>query len=219
MGGTENKRQKKLAQRKSKRKKALLHKKKVGELPGSAAAEKLFLHSVNEPLFECVATAEMFEVGIGNVLISRRRSDDGRIAVSVFLVDLLCLGVKNAMFDILSPLTYEATLTGLELLGDLMEVPPECARKLVEGAVAYAEDLGFSPQHDYRIAYQIFGDIDKTECETSFEFGLDGKPMYFSGPNDSPGDIQRILNQLEKRCGPDGFDFTIADEADDLESI
>ena len=34
--------------------------------------EKLFLHSVNEPLYECFASEEMFDVGIGNVLISRQ---------------------------------------------------------------------------------------------------------------------------------------------------
>jgi hypothetical protein len=108
----------------------------------------------------------MFDAGIGNVLISRRRKDDGLIAASVFLVDLLCLGVKNAVSHVVSPPRYEATLVALELVGDLMEIPPECARKLVEGAVAYAEDLGFSQHPDYRIAHQIFGHIDKTECET-----------------------------------------------------
>jgi hypothetical protein len=156
----------------------------------------------------------MFDVGIGNVLISRRR-EDGLIAASVFLVDLFCLGVKNAIFHLMPPLRYEVTLLGLELTGELMEIPPECARKLVEGAVAYAEDLGFSPHPDYRIAQQIFGDIDKRECETSFEFGNDGKPLYISGPNETPGDIQRILNQLERRCGPGGFEYEIMEEGMD----
>jgi hypothetical protein len=213
MGGNENKRQKKLAQRKSKRKKALIHKKKVGDLPGIVATEKLFLHSVNKPLYECFASAEMFDVGIGNVLISRQREEEGLIAASVFLVDLFCLGVKNALFHVMPPLGYEATLLGLQMTGDLMEIPPECARKLVEGAVAYAEDLGFSPHPDYRIAHQIFGDIDKRECETSFEFGKDGKPLYVSGPNETPGDIQKILNQLERRCGPDDFHYLIMGDA------
>src|SRR4051794_23096808 len=72
MGGNENKRQKKLARMKSNRKKALTHKKKVGDLLEVIANQKLFLHSVNEPLYECFASAEMFDVGIGNVLISRR---------------------------------------------------------------------------------------------------------------------------------------------------
>jgi hypothetical protein len=215
MGGNENKRQKKLVRRKSKRKKALTHKKKVGELPGIVAIEKLFLHSAKEPLYQCFASAEMFDVGIGDVLISRRRRLDGLIVTSVFLVDLFCMGVKNAIFDLMPPSMYEVTLTGLELSVELIEIPPECARKLVEGAVAYAKDLGFSPHPDYRIACQIFGDIDSNACETGFEFGYDGKPLYVSGPHETPGDIERILNQLERRCGPGGFEYEIMEEGMD----
>lgn len=214
MGGNENKRQKKLARRKSNRKKALTHKKKVGDLLELVVTEKLFLHSVNEPLFQCFASAEMFDVGIGDVLISRR-GKGGLIAASVFLVDIFCLGVKNAIFDFMPPPMYEVTLIGLELSVKLIEIPPECARKLVEGAVAYAEDLGFSPHPDYRIACQIFGDIDSNACETSFEFGYDGKPLYISGPHETPGDIERILNQLERRCGPGGFEYEIMEECMD----
>jgi hypothetical protein len=81
----------------------------------------------------------------------------------------------------------------------------------VEGAVAYAEDLGFAPNPDYRIAHQIFGNIDKTECECKFEFGFNGKPVYISGPKETPGDIERILKQLERRCGPGGFEFAITE--------
>jgi hypothetical protein len=211
MGGNENKRQKKLARRKSKRKKALTHKKKLGDLLELVVTEKLFLHSVNEPLFQCFASAEMFDVGIGNVLISRR-GKDGLIAASVFLVDIFCLGVKNTVFRLMSPFKYAETLLSLEMTEDLMEIPPECARKLVEGAVAYAEDLGFSPHPDYQIARHIFDNIDSNACKTSFEFGSDGIPFYVSGPNESREDTKRILKQLERRCGPDGFEYAIMEE-------
>jgi hypothetical protein len=133
MGGTENKRQKKLAQKKSKRKKALLHKKKVGDFPGIVAAEKLFLNSVNEPLYECCASAEIFDVGIGDVLISRRRARDGLIAASIFLVDIFCLGVKNAMFHLMPPFGHEATLVALEMSGGFNRNPSGMCSQLGGG--------------------------------------------------------------------------------------
>jgi hypothetical protein len=40
-----------------------------------------------------------------------------------------------------------------------------------------------------------------------FVFGLDGKPFYVSGPEDSPGFIRRVLRTLERHCGPDGFHY------------
>ena len=41
---------------------------------------------------------------------------------------------------------------------------PAYARKLVEGAMADARDLGFDPHVDYRIAKAIFGDVDAAAC-------------------------------------------------------
>jgi hypothetical protein len=213
MGGNENKRQKKLAQRKSKRKKTLLHKKKVGDSPGVILLERLFSKSVNDPLYECLVPESLSEVGMGPVMISRQRETDGQIATGLFLLDLLCLGVKNAMFSVVSRTEYEAMVRRAEAAGQRMrESSPECARKLVEDAMAYAKELGFSPQRDYQIARQIFGNIDTSRCETTFKFGKDGKPLYVSGPNETPGDIQRILNQLERSCGVDGFNYLVPGE-------
>ena len=112
----------------------------------------------------------------------------------------------------MSPFKYAEILFSLEVTGHLMEIPPECARKLVEGAVAYAEDLGFSPHPDYQIARHIFDDIDSNACKTSFEFGSDGIPFYLAGPNESREDTKRILKQLERRCGRDGFEYAIMEE-------
>lgn len=81
----------------------------------------------------------------------------------------------------------------------------------VEGAFAYAEDLGFSPDPDYHWVNALFGDIDSNICTQEFEFGEEGKPYYVSGPNDSPARIRAVMEQLTRRCGgPDGFHFMMA---------
>ena len=43
----------------------------------------------------------------------------------------------------------------------------------------------------------------------SFQFGKDGKPFYVSGPYDSPVKSRRIVDTLEKRCGPGGYDYLV----------
>jgi hypothetical protein len=145
-------------------------------------------------------------MGMGTVVVSRRMLG-GQLAVGSFLVDVFCLGVKNAGFTLMSELEFE-TVFGPELAPEEFEsISPACARKLVEDAVAYADDLGIQPHPEYKLAKQIFGNIDKNDCEISFVFGKDGKPFYMPGPNETPGDIRRVINKLAARLGPDGFHY------------
>jgi hypothetical protein len=130
------------------------------------------------------------------------------MAVSIFLLDMFCLGVKNAFFTIRTKAEYDAYRAGL-----MYPVEPTDAayfRKLVEGGVAYARELGFEPHPDYRLASKIFGDVDAGACLTNFEYGNEGKPLYISGPNESAAKIDATLSQLERRLGAHGFHFIVA---------
>jgi hypothetical protein len=97
-------------------------------------------------------------------------------------------------------------------VGNVDNVQSRCGHPSpIEGALAYAADLGFSPDPDYYRVKALFGDIDSSACTQEFEFGEDGKPYYVSGPNDSPTHIRAVMKQLSLRCGgPEGFHFMIA---------
>jgi yecA family protein len=158
------------------------------------------------------------ENGIGQLLIVRRR-EDGSADVGFFLIDIWCLGVKDA--------TAELDVTGEsidELLSESIPessremIHPACAKKLIEGAIAYAEGLGFSPHRDFRKARKVLSGIDASLCPTEFTFGRNGRPFFVSGADDSEERIDRVLAILEAHCGEDGFDFedTVdAEEEDD----
>jgi hypothetical protein len=153
--------------------------------------------AVRAPIADVLVPASLFEVGIGTVWISRLLPD-GRYALAGILVDTYCLGVKNALFKIFEGTEYPGFLDGMQVGsgGELVRQEPAYARKLVEGAIAYAGNLGFAPHPDYRVAGLIFGDIDPAECPVDFTFGLNGRPMYIEGPDDSPAMQRRILTQL-----------------------
>ena len=51
------------------------------------------------PILHCCYLKALWEVGIGNVLVSRLLSS-GEVAFVVFLVDVYCLGVKNLFLNI-----------------------------------------------------------------------------------------------------------------------
>jgi hypothetical protein len=171
-----------------------------GQAPGQATP------TANAPIHECLVPAGLFEKGLGNLVFSRTL-ENGHIALSVFLVDAFCLGVKNAFFTIVTRHEYAMRVRNWSSAEGLQPIKPECFRKLVEGAVAYARELGFRPHADYAEASQIFGNVEAATCSEQFEYGHNGKPFYMSGPNETRSQARNIVKQLERQFGPDGFEF------------
>ncbi len=213
--------QKRLQKKKAKRAKKAKNRSKGNTSAGIFrywAAQGYAVQSVlNAPIYECWEPEHLFsgehELGIGNVVVSRKTAD-GQIGVAAFLLDAYCLGVKDALFRIDSETAYREFMEAIEENGKVNAIHPSCARKLVESAVIWAESIGFSPHKDYNSARKIFGDIDAAACPREFEFGKDGKPFYVSGPNDSPAFVRKVMNTLERRVGSGNFDFLTALEPD-----
>lgn len=150
----------------------------------------------------------IFSQGIGHVVVARTLPD-GRIAAGVFLVDVYCLGIKDAFLMVQSPLRFGETIEEIFHETEVKSVDPAYALKLLDGAIAYARDLGFEPHPDFRDASVVLGDITTTECDAEFTFGHEGKPFYISGPYHSEATARRIIAQLTTRCGPGGFHYLV----------
>jgi hypothetical protein len=214
MAISERQRQKKLEQKKKKRQLVtkLVH--------TSLFSERKALSYAKFPIHECLVPESLFETGIGTVIWARR-TPQGTIAISAFIVDVFCLGVKNALFNVVSAQEYESTikprLAGTHEGQTFQNVHPACARKLIEGAIGYAQELGFSPHRDYRHAKDMFGDVDADACPTGFTYGHDGKPFYIRGPNESIAQSRRIVDQLQRICGKGNFDYLVVLDDDVLD--
>jgi hypothetical protein len=165
---------------------------------------------------EAYVSANLFEAGIGYVVVARFRGS-GEIEAGVFLLDVFCLGAKNAFYTRPGAAEYDVDLLDRLLpAANRKPLDPPTARKLVEGAVAYAQNLGLAPHPDYKMACRVLGGIQSSESTATFTFGEKGKPLFVQGPNDSPAFCQRILKQLHTRCGPDGFQYLMV--ADGMET-
>lgn len=144
--------------------------------------------------------------GLVAVLLAR---EDGRRRLSVcgYLLDVWCLGVKNA----LGPRRMSR--------GELAEfrrsyfgpwessgvpAPIELARELVFGAVEYARTLGLDPHPDFESARGYLGAWDGP---SAIGFGRDGTPFYADGPYDDP---ERVLRTLEESVGQGNFHFAVS---------
>jgi hypothetical protein len=168
------------------------------------------------PLLECLAPIDLFRQGMGHVVIARRLPQS-HVAVGCFLVDVCCLGVKDAFLANLSAEQYAHRFGELQRTCGLRTVEPSYARSLIEQAVEYAASLGLKPHADYAEAAAIMGDIDASLCTQHFEFGREGKPAYYMSVHDDNQTANAIVETLQRTCGPDGFHFVMP--FDELESI
>lgn len=162
-------------------------------------------------VLDCTVSRALFEKGIGQVVFSRKLAPDA-IAVGVFLLDVFCLGVKDAFLRVVSRIYYEGMLVHMEDRNPQEARNPEYVCKLVTEAVRWSTALGFRPHPDFLTAETVFGDIDPAACGETFVFGQDGKPFYIQGPHDSPTRAALIMRTLEERCGRDGFKFILVQE-------
>jgi len=148
----------------------------------------------------------LFADGIGWLVLARTLPS-GLVGGSFFLVDVWCLGVKDAFFAINTPQKFADRMAASNEDHPFVNIDPSVARKLLHDAVVYADSFGLAPSDGFAEAEAIFGDIPL--ATETFPFGKDGKPFYVSGPNDSPTRIRRILDTLVKRVGEGGFDYLV----------
>jgi hypothetical protein len=165
---------------------------------------------------EAWRSADLFDSGYGYLVVSRFKAD-GRVEAGSFLLDVFCLGVKDASFHNFSSMAdyQEGLIDRLFPDGNPVRMTPEAARKLTEGAISYAKGLGFSPAADYKKASRVFGGITTANCDEQYVFGKNGKPLYAQGLLESPACVERILRVLEARCGEGGYDYIL--DADNFE--
>ncbi len=152
------------------------------------------------PVVRAVVGEEIWDDGISSVAIARRESE-GNLVYSVFLVDVFCLGVKNAYWDTGTPRDFDDVIQRMAERQTLREIAPACLVKIVKDAVAYAHSFGFQPHPDYRHAALLLAGIDPAACTEQFAFGREGKPFYIRGPHETPAQATAIVKRVVEAGG------------------
>jgi hypothetical protein len=169
------------------------------------------------PVSAALIPDNLWSTGIGNLVIARRMPG-GRLACGLFLVDVFCLGVKDATWKILSESELKELRKHIEEHGKLQDVPPEYFAKLIYRAVDYAQSLGFPPHRDFRHAQRLLAGIDPSQCPDEFEFGENGRPHYVAGPKESPLKARSIVERVAAQGGHYTLPLSPSD-LDDLEIL
>ncbi len=202
----EQKHQKALMKKRSKQKVASQHKTPQQTL--TAFSEQSIIRRAREyPILECRISSdwEKEQPGLVEILVARKQPD-GDICFGFYLVDKLCLGLKNTLAHAGVPLaSYRREIRDRVFRGSkAKDCPVELAHQMIYASIEYAEQFGFQPERDFALNQYILEPRGELEESYKITFGRDGKPFFIAGPNDN---IARILRQLEKTAGAGNFDF------------
>lgn len=153
--------------------------------------------------------------GLATVVVVRKHPSYDTLVIGTFLVDLQCLGVKDASYRKARDVhTYERRLRG-EMIAHyppLSAIAPALAAKIVTEGLVYADALGFKPHRDFTAARAVLDGLDPGADATPVVVGgQDGKPLFIAGPYDN---VSAIMAQLGQRLGKDGFNSVIPLDAD-----
>jgi hypothetical protein len=167
----------------------------------------------NLEIFECMVDESWEDVKMANVIVARKHTN-GNITYAIYLVDLLCLGVKNSLYAFNeSEGSYRERMKSWHEVNNFKKIEYALAHNIVYAAVEFAEDFGFKPHKTFTDVTQYLLEEDTDAIELiDIECGMDGKPAYFQGPNDNQTTVNRILKQLETTAGKGNFNFTIEGE-------
>ena len=137
-----------------------------------------------------------------------RELPNGKVALAVFLLDLSCLGIKDAFAIGASEFESRPDAAVQPKNGSQSRVAFvfEEARPRTGSVVA---EHRFRAHADHREAKPLLEGINADECDEQFTFGKGGKPMYINGPRDTPVKIRRVLETLKRTCGERGFDHVL----------
>ncbi len=162
------------------------------------------------PITECLISARWQEDDPGLVqIIVARQQPDGDICFGTYLVDKLCLGLKNTYANAgFSSARYETEVRArISRTTKMKQCPLELAHQMIYQSIDFAARFGFQPQKDFALSQYLL--IPRGELEEPYQltFGRNGKPFFVAGPYDN---AERILRQLEKTAGPGNYDYLMA---------
>ena len=173
-------------------------------------------HADDYPVEACYLNADWKEQGLARIVVTRSQ-ESGKAMVGVFLVDIFCLGVKDAFCNegLSMRQIEDELLPGYYQNEQPARVGINYAKEIIYGAVDYAKGLGFEPHPDFELSRHVLGTEEFSRTRSLKFGGPEGKPFYIAGLDD---DVATVLRKLRQRVGEDGFDFiTVEDDGDAVE--
>jgi hypothetical protein len=169
------------------------------------------------PIYECRVNEEWEESKMVQLSVARQHTN-GNITACFYLVDLMCLGIKDTTFMFNAPIKeYREHIERIEERMDMIVIDYVLAHNIIYAGLEYAEEYGFKPHKDFTSITRFMLEEDTDDIELiDIECGLDGRPTYMQGPFDDEVKVKKILAQLEKTAGPENYSAMLGEDEDDF---
>lgn len=166
------------------------------------------------PVYKCFVNKDWEETKMANVLVMRKHNN-GHITAGVYLVDLLCLGVKDT-FYFFNELEQEIQdRIGPVFWQNFIEVDYNLAHNIVYAGIEFAREYDIQPHKDFALTQFILeddtDDIPVIEIAVGSE---DGKPHLMVHKSNQYPDA---LSKLKRIAGEGNYYYTVGDEFDEDE--
>lgn len=169
------------------------------------------------PIHECWVNTNWKESQMVQTIISRKHQN-GNITMCIYLVDLMCLGIKDTYYLYnLTESKYKEHIYNISENMAFEQCEYAIAHNIIFSGVKFATKFGFKPLKDFSSVtkYMLEEDNDKIES-IHIECGENGQPLYMRGPYENDAKVQQIVNQLDKSAGEGNYRF-IDDLNNDLD--
>lgn len=159
------------------------------------------------PIHEVLINEEWEATGIANIIITRLHPQ-GNITGGDFLVDLKCLGVKDANFFFNnSPSTYREKIDMIESqIGELLKIDYTLAHNIIYTALAFAAEFQIEPCKEFALLKYILEEDDEKIPLLDIVCGTNGIPHLIVTP--ARRYELKYLNNLKKYAGEGKYYFT-----------
>jgi len=165
------------------------------------------------PIYECRINEAWEDTQLVQLSVARSHVN-GNITACFYLVDLMCLGVKDTDFMFNVPVhTYREHMEKINNGLPSVDIVYELAHNIVFAGLEFADDYGFKPHKDFTSVTQFMLEEETDDIELiEIECGVNGEPTYMRGPFDDDLKVKKIIAQLEKTAGQGNYSFIDEDE-------
>lgn len=173
------------------------------EKGGQVSPEKFIKAQARKLILgECYINESWFESGKASIIVSRNHPN-GNITCGFYLVDLLCLGLRDSfyLFDI-SRKEFENVLDEMSENEDLLEVEYPLVHNVIYGAIGFAEEYEFKPHKSFQLTSFILKEDTEDIEFIEIPFGSEGKPAVVVSEGNPNKDI---ISKLNKTAGEGNF--------------
>jgi hypothetical protein len=159
------------------------------------------------PIYKCLINKDWEDDRFGNVIVVRRHSNNN-ITAGLYLMDLLCLGVKDTSYIFNDD---EEVLLDFIEKSDFIEIEYNLAHNIIYAGHDYAYEFEIAPHKDFAITKFILEEDNDSIPLIDIEVGdeEDGFPHLIVSRTYN---YEPIIEKLKTYAGEDNFYFTTLDE-------